>query len=155
VAFTLDPVGIVTTLARGLVERHLDQEGPVWKQVPGRSEVELEDALHAEPTGKSLIGQRGIDVAIAEDVLAARLSRPDDLVDELGAGCREESSLGPPRIRSRIFSPRAVPPGSRVSRTCRPSARSRSARRRTCVDLPEPSTPSNVMNIEARPVSVQ
>jgi hypothetical protein len=37
------------------------------------------------------------------------------------------------------------PPGSRVSATSRPSARSVSARRRACVDLPEPSMPSKVM----------
>ena len=39
----------------------------------------------------------------------------------------------------------AVPPGSRGSlRTSRPVARRRAAASRICVDLPEPSTPSNV-----------
>ena len=46
-------------------------------------------------------------------------------------------------------SPRSVPPGSRVSTTSRPSAAKASARRRACVDFPEPSTPSKVTNIGA------
>ena len=49
----------------------------------------------------------------------------------------------PSLSRSRIFSPAAVPPGSRTSSVSGPSA---SARRAACVVLPEPSTPSSAMN---------
>src|SRR4029450_12350760 len=66
------------------------------------------------------------------------------------AASAQGAGPSPPRIRSRIFSPKAVPPGSRVVRTSRPSSRKSSETRRTCVDLPDPSTPSNVMNIEAK-----
>src|ERR1043166_4907317 len=40
----------------------------------------------------------------------------------------------------------AVPPGSRVIRTGRPAFSSREASRRACVDFPQPSEPSNVIN---------
>src|ERR1017187_7657089 len=46
----------------------------------------------------------------------------------------------------RISSPMGVPPGSRNTRTRCPSARSRSANNSTCVDLPQPSVPSKVIN---------
>src|SRR5690349_9195397 len=38
-----------------------------------------------------------------------------------------------------------VPPGSRNVRTKQPMLRNRSASKPTCVDLPQPSVPSNVM----------
>ena len=47
----------------------------------------------------------------------------------------------------RIFSPVAVPPGSRVSTTLCPALRSAAASARTCVLLPVPSSPSNVMKL--------
>src|ERR1700724_2554738 len=45
----------------------------------------------------------------------------------------------------RIISPTLVPPGSRVVHTLYPWSASVAARRWTCVDLPPPSGPSNVM----------
>src|SRR3954451_2278018 len=48
---------------------------------------------------------------------------------------------------ARIFRPLAVPPGSCVSTTSLPIERSRSARIRICVVLPEPSGPSNVRKV--------
>ena len=47
--------------------------------------------------------------------------------------------------RLRIFSPVAVPPGSRVTVTEKPSARSTFASFSSCVLLPQPSRPSKVM----------
>src|SRR6476620_5516798 len=55
--------------------------------------------------------------------------------------------LPPLRRSSRTCSPSGVPPGSRVVSTSRPVPRSASASSSACVDLPEPSRPSNVMNI--------
>src|SRR5215204_5948072 len=49
-----------------------------------------------------------------------------------------------PSKSSRIRSPTGVPPGSRVWHTAKPSQRSDSASKRTCVLLPAPSGPSNV-----------
>ena len=45
-----------------------------------------------------------------------------------------------------MVSPIAVPPGSRVSRNGLPNDFSRAANRCTCVDFPQPSLPSKVMN---------
>src|SRR5438132_4494897 len=53
-----------------------------------------------------------------------------------GANCRS----------SRIVSPIGVPPGSRVTRNGISSRSRRAASRRTCVDFPQPSDPSNVIN---------
>ena len=50
----------------------------------------------------------------------------------------------------RICSPSSVPPGSRVTRTSRPSERRCSSAIRICVPFPAPSTPSKAMN---RPVA--
>src|ERR1051326_6568150 len=47
---------------------------------------------------------------------------------------------------SRIDSPSAVPPGSRVTRSGTPQLSRRLANVWTCVDFPHPSDPSNVMN---------
>src|SRR5262245_264553 len=49
---------------------------------------------------------------------------------------------------SRSRSPSAVLPGSRQVTTFRPCARRASVRSRICVDLPVPSTPSKLKNIE-------
>src|SRR2546430_4301732 len=53
----------------------------------------------------------------------------------------------PLRRSSRKCSPSGVPPGSRVVTTSSPAPRTASASSSACVDLPEPSRPSNVMNI--------
>src|SRR2546430_4890769 len=53
----------------------------------------------------------------------------------------------PLRRSSRTWSPSGVPPGSRVVTTSSPVPRTASASSSACVDLPEPSRPSNVMNI--------
>ena len=45
-----------------------------------------------------------------------------------------------------MSSARRVPPGSRVTSTDFPSARSASASAATCVDFPPPSGPSKLMN---------
>src|SRR5262245_58587193 len=51
------------------------------------------------------------------------------------------------RIRARTCSANGDPPGSRVTTGSMPRAASLSASSRTCVDLPEPSPPSKVMNL--------
>src|SRR5579871_6629852 len=52
----------------------------------------------------------------------------------------------PERSTWRMMSAPAEPPGSRVTTTPTASARSRTASRSACVDLPAPSPPSRVMN---------
>lgn len=55
----------------------------------------------------------------------------------------------------RIFSPVAVPPGSLVVTNSRPCSRSLAASRSSCVLLPHPSRPSNVMNVPRRVVTLE
>src|SRR5688572_7079729 len=55
-----------------------------------------------------------------------------------------QRSTSPWSSSSRIASAPGLPPGSRVSTTARPRARSASARARDWVDLPTPSPPSRV-----------
>src|ERR1700680_2624458 len=52
----------------------------------------------------------------------------------------------------RILSPVGVPPGSRVSTTLCPAARTTAASFRSCVLFPVPSSPSNVMNFPRRDI---
>ena len=80
---------------------------------------------------------------------------PDCFAHELAATWLEKQQLGL-RVhrktfganwrRSRIFSPMRVPPGSRVMSTATPACSRRDASRCTCVDFPQPSEPSNVIN---------
>ena len=44
-----------------------------------------------------MVGERGVDVAVADDVGAALERGPDDALDELGARGRKQRSLGPGR----------------------------------------------------------
>ncbi len=62
------------------------------------------------------------------------------------ASARGAMSVSECSNRLRIAWPRSVAPGSRVTRTSRPSARRVAARRSICVDLPEPSPPSNAIS---------
>jgi len=62
------------------------------------------------------------------------------------------SSLRESSRRLRMRSPSTVPPGWRSVTTEACSASSDLARSRNCVDFPEPSSPSNVMN---KPLSIQ
>ena len=50
---------------------------------------------------------------------------------------------------ARSFSPRVVPPGSRVVTTSMPRTRNSLASSRSCVDFPQPSIPSKVMKTPA------
>ena len=114
-------------------------------------EVQLQNLLDAEPAPDPLVGERGVDVAVADDGRAAVESGPDDLGDELRASGGEERGLRPGRSSSpcsntcRMRSPSGVPPGSRVATTS-PSCDSRSASSLAWVVLPEPSRPSKVTN---------
>ena len=104
-----------------------------------------------EPPGDALVGERGVDVAVADDGRAAVERGPDHLVDELRARGGKERRLGPGRhvapcrTSSRIASPSSVPPGSG---SARPRALPLEALRQqpACVVLPEPSRPSKVTN---------
>ena len=93
--FPLDAVGLRVLANGGLVRRDDDQERSVGQQAARRQEVELEDALDAQAARQTLIGQRGVEVAVGDNVGAACERRADHLVDELGAGRGEERGLRP------------------------------------------------------------
>src|SRR5580658_6904471 len=64
----------------------------------------------------------------------------------------ESPSVAESSKTRRIFSPVAVPPGSRVSTTLCPAARKAAASLRICVLLPVPSSPSKVINFPRRDI---
>src|ERR1019366_275042 len=64
----------------------------------------------------------------------------------------ESPSVAESSKTRRIFSPVAVPPGSRVSTTLQPASRRAAASLRICVLLPVPSSPSKVMNFPRRDI---
>src|SRR5437868_9167912 len=67
-----------------------DEEGAVGQQALRRGEVELEHAVDAEVAGDALVGERGVDVAVADHVAPGLERRGDHALDELGACGREE-----------------------------------------------------------------
>ena len=77
------------------VDVELEQEGPVGKQAAHRGEVEVEHAVQPELAADSLVGDRRVDVAVADDHRATLERRADHLVHVLGAGGRVHERLGP------------------------------------------------------------
>src|SRR5262245_45722603 len=98
-AVELPPLALDPVRRLGALKRHLGihehEERPVWQQLAGDDEVEVEHALEAEPAGDSLVRERRVDVAIADNVLPGCERRSDDGVDELGARGGEERRLCP------------------------------------------------------------
>src|ERR687892_683883 len=94
-ALALDPVRLLVLAGRGLLERQEQEKGAVGQETARGEQVELEHALDAQAAREPLVGERGVDVAVADDIGAADERRPDDLVDELRAGGGEERGLGP------------------------------------------------------------
>src|SRR6266511_934613 len=82
--FLLDAIRLCGTLdrLRGIEQ---DEERPVREQTARRMQVQLEHPVDAEPTRKALVGERRVDVAVADDVRPVQESRVDDLLgEELG-----------------------------------------------------------------------
>src|SRR6266540_1030692 len=94
--FLLDAIRLCGTLdrLRGIEQ---DEERPVREQTARRMQVQLEHPVDAEPTRKALVGERRVDVAVADDVRPVQESRVDDLLDELCARRREQRRLAPGR----------------------------------------------------------
>ena len=86
-----------------------EEEGAVRQEARRDGEIDLEHALDSEPARDALVGKGRVDVAVADDVRAARQGGADHLVDELRARCAEERRLGPGR------QPVAVRAGARGS----------------------------------------
>ena len=118
--------------------------------------VERLQAIEVEQASVALVGERGVGVAVAEDEHAA-LQAP------AGSLRRRAAAARPHRAAARSWRPCRRPRSRAGSRgcgrrsACRPApswsthsrlaSRSHAPSRWICVDLPEPSGPSNVMNI--------
>ena len=95
VFLALDPVALAAHAADGVVGADLEQDRAVGHQPLDGGEVELEHPLEAEAAGDALVGDRRVDVAVADHGGAARERRPDQLLDVLGTRGRVERRLGP------------------------------------------------------------
>src|SRR5918994_4562796 len=92
-ALALDTVELVLPAGDRPFHREREKEGSIWEEPGRRQEVELEHALDPESSRQALIGQRGVEIPLADDVVAPRESGADHLVDELGARAGEERGL--------------------------------------------------------------
>jgi UDP-glucose 4-epimerase len=90
----LDPVGGGASLD-GDLGIDEDEERAVGQHAARGDEVQLEDALDAEPARDALVREGGVDVAVADDVGAGLQRGRDHACDELGARGGEERRLGP------------------------------------------------------------
>ena len=93
----LEPVVDVAAAAAALGRRHVDDDGQVGHQVVDRPHVEVVDLLGAEVAARSLVGHRGVGVAVGQDHLATVERRPDQLVDVVRLVGGEQQRLGPRR----------------------------------------------------------
>ena len=84
-------------------------ERRVGQQAAGRRQVQLVHRVDAEPARDALVGERRVEVAVADDRRAALERRPDHALDELGAGGARRASPRPtPSSRARRGAPRAA-----------------------------------------------
>ena len=95
VVLALDPVALAAHARDRVVCTDLEQDRAIGHQAPDSCEVEVEHPLEPEPAGDSLVGDRRVDVAVADDGRAARERRPDQLLDVLRARGRIQRRLGP------------------------------------------------------------
>ncbi len=91
----LDPVEVRALPAPGGVDVEREHEGLRGQQAAGDTEVQLEHVLHAEPAGNSLVGERRVDVPVADHPGPSVERRLDHPRDVLRAGGGEESRLRP------------------------------------------------------------
>ena len=97
VVLPLDPVALAGHPRHGVLRADLEQDRQIGHQPLDGGEVELEHALEPEAPRDSLIGDRRVDVAIADHRRSSRERGPDHLLDVLGARGCVERGLGPRR----------------------------------------------------------
>ena len=73
----------------------VEQEGPVGEQPTDGGEVQVEDALEPEVATHALVGDRRVEVAVADDRRAAVERRPDHLLDVLSTRGRVQQRFRP------------------------------------------------------------
>src|SRR5918999_2692317 len=96
-ALALDAIRSFLLPTRGLVRVEHEQEGAVGEDPADRVHVQREHLVDAEPASEPLVGERGVEVAVADHVCPTLEGRADHLRDELGPGRGEQSRLRPRR----------------------------------------------------------
>ena len=91
----LDPVARTARPPGRLAGVENEDEGPVGEEAAHGGEIHLQHRLDAESSPHPLVGERGVHVAIADDVCPTLEGRTHDPLDQLRARSREEGRLGP------------------------------------------------------------
>src|SRR5215207_297415 len=95
VALALNPVAGSDRALDRLLDVDEEQEGDVREDSADRVEVQREHPLDPEAARDSLIDERRVQEPVGDDLGALGQLGADHLVDELGAGGREEGGLRP------------------------------------------------------------
>ena len=74
---------------------HVEDDGQVGDQVLSRPQAQVSDLVLTEFAGSALIGDRGVQVPVAEDHGPAGHGRPDQLRSVLGTSRSEQERLSP------------------------------------------------------------
>src|SRR4029079_18625773 len=92
---TLDAVALVADPGERGVDVDLHEEGEVWQEDVDGGQVQREPLLRPELAAGALIGDRRVDIAVADDRRAAGERRPDQLLD-LPRACGGAAGTPPP-----------------------------------------------------------
>ncbi len=94
VVFGLQPVrdGVQTTGTDGVVQ--VQEQREVGEETTCSPDVERDDVVVTEIPPVTLVGKRGVEIAVAEHYLPVRQRRPDDLIDQVRPRSGIEERLG-------------------------------------------------------------
>jgi len=95
VGLALQSVVLAAEATRELRNVQREQERAIGKEAAHCGEVEVEHPLEPEPPRDTLVGDRRVDVAIADDRRTSLERRPDHLVHVLGARRRVQERFRP------------------------------------------------------------
>src|SRR5262245_36577687 len=93
----LDAVALAPHARQRRLDVDVEQDRAVGEQPADREQVQLQDGVRPEPAPRALVGDRGVEVPIADDHRPAVEGGADHLVDVLGPGGDIERGLGPRR----------------------------------------------------------
>ena len=74
--------------------RQCEDQRPIGKEVAAGETVQFPNSLDPEAEGSALVGQRGIQEAIAQHPVTPFQRRTNSFLDVIRAGRREEQGLG-------------------------------------------------------------
>ena len=118
-----------------------EQEGPIGEQAADRCEVEVEDALEPEVATDALVGDRRVEVAVADDRLRRGRARAGSPPRRAGRARPRTGALPPTGRRARRAGRDRAPARRAPSRPARAWTRRRARRpRAACRGAPPAST---------------